>query len=136
MPMGTHIAALLEQLARVDPPSSLAALRQATDTALRAWHGPLEAIERTETFEIPTRDGRRIRVRAYWPLGAGDGGSPQPAIVCAHGGGWCLDTLELYDNPCRALAKATQSVVLSVDYRLAPEHKFPWSLEDFCDALA
>lgn len=136
MPMDANIAALLERLARVEPPSSLAELRHATDTALRAWHGPLEAIDRTETFAVPTRDGQQIRVRAYWPSGTRDCGSPQPAIVYAHGGGWCLGTLELYDNPCSALAKATQSVVLSVDYRLAPEHKFPVPLEDFCDALA
>ncbi|RQS58400.1 alpha/beta hydrolase [Burkholderia sp. Bp8963] len=135
MPLDANIAALLEQLALVEPPSSLVALRQATETALRAWHGPLEAVDRMETFAVPTRDGQQIRVRAYWPLGTGDSGSPQPAIVYAHGGGWCLGTLELYDNPCCALAMATQSVVLSVDYRLAPEHAFPVPLEDFCDAL-
>ena len=136
MPVDANIAVLLEQLALGEPPSSLTELRDATDSALRAWHGPLESIGRMETFEVPTRDGRQIRVRAYWPHDIGEGGLPQPAIVYAHGGGWCLGTLELYDNPCRALANATQCVVLSVDYRLAPEHKFPGPLEDFCDALA
>lgn len=135
MPIDANIAALLEQLALAEPASSLVALRQTTDIGLRAWHGPLEAIDRTATFEVPTRDGQQIRVRAYWPLGTGDSTLPQPAIVYAHGGGWCLGTLDLYDNPCSALAKATQSVVLSVDYRLAPEHKFPVPLQDFCDAL-
>ena len=43
------------------------------------------------------------------------------ALVYAHGGGWFLCSLELYDNPCRALANATGCMVLSVDYRLAPE---------------
>ncbi|WP_176039954.1 alpha/beta hydrolase [Burkholderia stabilis] len=136
MPIDTDIAALLERLAREEPPSSLAGLRHATDMTLRTWHGPLESIDRTETLTIPTRDGQQISVRAYWPSGTGDRALPQPAILYAHGGGWCLGTLELYDNPCRALANATQCVVLSVDYRLAPEHKFPVPLEDFCDALA
>ncbi|CAB3750644.1 Acetyl esterase [Burkholderia puraquae] len=135
MPIDTNIAALLEQLALVEPPSSLDALRRATDTALQGWHGPLEAVDRMETFAVPTRDGRQIRVRGYWPLVISQSAARQPAIVYAHGGGWCLGTLEVYDNPCRALANATQCVVLSVDYRLAPEHRFPVPLEDFCDAL-
>ena len=58
-----------------------------------------------------------------------------PALVYAHGGGWFLCSLELYDNPCRALANATGCMVLSVDYRLAPEHKFPVPVEDFYCAL-
>ena len=53
----------------------------------------------------------------------------------AHGGGWFLCSLELYDNPCRALANATGCMVLSVDYWLAPEHKFPVPVEDFYCAL-
>ncbi|VWB32629.1 alpha/beta hydrolase [Burkholderia lata] len=135
MPIDDNIAALLARLALAEAPTSLDALRQATDTTLRGWHGPLEAVDRTETFEVPTRDGRQIRVRAYWPSVASAHAAPRPAIVYAHGGGWCLGTLELYDNPCHALANATQCVVLSVDYRLAPEHRFPVPLEDFCDAL-
>ncbi|KWD71454.1 alpha/beta hydrolase [Burkholderia ubonensis] len=136
MPVDPRIAVLLAQLADVEPPASLAALRAATDASLRAWQGPLEAVARSERFDVPARDGQAIRVRVYWPTANGDAGPPQPAILYAHGGGWCLGTLELYDNPCRALANATQCVVLSVDYRLAPEHKFPVPLEDFCDALA
>lgn len=135
MPIDTDIALLLERLAVTEAPASLDALRRATDTTLRGWHGPLEAVDHTETFAVPTRDGQQIRVRAYWPSVAAESAARRPALVYAHGGGWCLGTLELYDNPCRALANATQCVVLSVDYRLAPEHRFPVPLEDFCDAL-
>ncbi|WP_175965339.1 alpha/beta hydrolase [Burkholderia sp. BCC0322] len=135
MPIDDNIAALLARLALAEAPASLGALRQATETTLRGWHGPLEAVDRTETFAVPTRDGRQIRVRAYWPAVAAARAARRPAIVYAHGGGWCLGTLELYDNPCRALANATQCVVLSVDYRLAPEHRFPVPVDDFCDAL-
>ncbi|WP_423395501.1 alpha/beta hydrolase [Burkholderia sp. LMG 21824] len=135
MPIDDNIAALLARLALAEAPASLDALRQATETTLRGWHGPLEAVDRMETFAVPTRDGRQIRVRVYWPVVAAARAARQPAIVYAHGGGWCLGTLELYDNPCRALANATQCVVLSVDYRLAPAHRFPVPVEDFCDAL-
>ncbi|TCW83986.1 esterase [Burkholderia sp. SRS-46] len=136
MPLDPRLAAWLDQLPAADARVSLAELRAVTDQSLRAWHGPLETVARSETFEVPARDGQSIRVRAYWPAAIRDSASPQPAIVYAHGGGWCLGTLALYDNPCSALANATQCVVLSVDYRLAPEHAFPVPLEDFCDALA
>lgn len=59
----------------------------------------------------------------------------QPAMLFAHGGGWCLGSLALYDRPCQALANATGRVILSVDYRLAPEYPFPQPLEDVYQAL-
>ena len=71
--------------------------------------------------------------RALTPAGAPPG-AVLPALVYAHGGGWFLCSLELYDNPCRALANATGCMVLSVDW-LAPEHKFPVPVEDFYCAL-
>jgi acetyl esterase len=67
-----------------------------------------------------------IPVRVYTP--AGDG--PRPALVFFHGGGWMLGGLETHDALCRALANATGCVVVAVDYRLAPEHRFPAALED------
>ncbi|KVN38643.1 esterase [Burkholderia pyrrocinia] len=136
MPLDPRLAAWLDQLPAAGSPASLAELRAATDASLRALHGPLETVARTETYAVPVRDGQSIRVRAYWPAAIDNSASPYPAIVYAHGGGWCLGTLALYDNPCHALANATQCVVLSVDYRLAPEHAFPVPLEDVCDALA
>jgi acetyl esterase len=66
-------------------------------------------------------------VRIYTPP-VGDG--PRPVVVYFHGGGWVVCTLETHDPICRALAKETGAVVVSVDYRLAPEHKFPAGLED------
>lgn len=56
-------------------------------------------------------------------------------MLFAHGGGWCLGSLSLYDQPCQALANATGRVILSVDYRLAPEYPFPQPLEDVYQAL-
>jgi acetyl esterase len=71
-------------------------------------------------------EGRKIRVRAY--SAGGDG--PTPVVVFFHGGGWVAGNLETHDPYCRALAKEAGVLVVSVDYRLAPEHKFPAGLED------
>src|SRR5580698_6769740 len=72
-------------------------------------------------------EGREITVRVYTPP-SGDG--PLPVVVFFHGGGWVVGTLETHDPYCRALAMEAEVVVVSVDYRLAPEHKFPAGLED------
>jgi len=56
--------------------------------------------------------------------------APQPALIFIHGGGWCINTIDTHDSVCRGLANEAGIVVLSVDYRLAPEHPFPAGLED------
>lgn len=85
-------------------------------------------------FHIPVGGGQTISVRGYIPLNAPED-RPLPAMVFAHGGGWCLGSLDVYDGPCRALANATGRVILSVDYRLAPEYPFPTPLHDVYQAL-
>jgi acetyl esterase len=81
---------------------------------------------RVEERRIPAV-GREIAVRIYRPA-AGDG--PLPVVVFFHGGGWVVCTLETHDPYCRALATEAGAVVVSVDYRLAPEHKFPAGVQD------
>jgi acetyl esterase len=71
--------------------------------------------------------GREIAIRVYRP-GTGDG--PWPVVVFFHGGGFVVCTLETHDPYCRALATEAGVMVVSVDYRLAPEHKFPAGVED------
>ncbi|HVE78494.1 MAG TPA: alpha/beta hydrolase [Gemmatimonadaceae bacterium] len=67
-----------------------------------------------------------LPARVYTPEGAG----PFPVIVYFHGGGWVIGSKEVYDGGARGLSKAANAVVVSVDYRLAPEHKFPAQHED------
>ena len=67
-----------------------------------------------------------IPVRVYTPKGEG----PFPVLVYFHGGGWVIATLDTYDASCRALTNMANCVVVSVDYRQAPEHKFPAAHED------
>jgi acetyl esterase len=74
--------------------------------------------------------GREMGVRVYTPPGYKAGGSALPVVVFFHGGGWVVCTLETHDPYCRALAAEAGVVVVSVDYRLAPEHKFPAGVED------
>ena len=70
-----------------------------------------------------------IPLRLYRGQGA-DKVRPQPAVVFFHGGGWVIGDLESHDQPCRALANAIPAIVVAVDYRLAPEHKFPAAVDD------
>jgi acetyl esterase/lipase len=73
-----------------------------------------------------------VRVRRYQPA---DHRRPLPALVYLHGGGFVVGSLELYDADCRRIAAEVGAVVLSVDYRLSPEHRFPAGLEDCYAAL-
>jgi acetyl esterase len=68
-----------------------------------------------------------IPLRVYTPPKAA---KPAPLIVYYHGGGWVIGDLETHDPPCRDLAWATGAIVVAVDYRLAPEHRFPAAAED------
>jgi acetyl esterase/lipase len=76
-------------------------------------------------FEIETAAGP-LRVRHYSPVGVG----PDPLLVFFHGGGFSLGDIETHDLPCRLLVRSARAHVLSVDYRLAPEHPFPAALDD------
>ena len=70
-----------------------------------------------------------IPLRLYRGKGAAKD-RPQPALIYFHGGGWVIGDLESHDQLCRALANAIPAIVVAVDYRLAPEHKFPAAVED------
>ena len=90
-----------------------------------AFGGPPESLARVEERSIPGPAGK-IVLRVYTPEGRGT----LPVLVYFHGGGWVIGTFETHDGVCHHLAKQSQAVVVSVDYRLAPEHKFPAAAED------
>jgi acetyl esterase len=71
--------------------------------------------------------GGDIRLRVYRPYPAGE---PSPAIVFFHGGGFVICSLDTHDAPCRQMALQTGAVVVSVDYRMAPEQRYPAAAED------
>lgn len=87
--------------------------------------GRLESVARVEDL-VATGPAGEIPLRLYDPIGTG----PLPLIVYFHGGGWVLGGIDTHDGYCRALANASQMMVVSVDYRLAPEHPYPAAAED------
>lgn len=88
-------------------------------------------IHRVEQVIIPTRDGQEIRGRVYLP----DARRDLPLTVYYHGGGWLLGSIDSHDVTTRLLANASESAVLSVDYRRGPESRFPTAVHDAIDAL-
>lgn len=93
---------------------------------------PMTPFKTPEIGEVVDRamdgPGGKLPLRIYRPSGLG--AQRVPAILWLHGGGWTLGSLEAYDPPCRFLAARAGCVVVAVDYRQAPEHKFPAGLED------
>jgi acetyl esterase len=99
--------------------------RAAIDTMFAAFRGQPEAVAKCEDRKTPGPAGE-VPVRIYTPAGAG----PFGALVFFHGGGWVIGNIETHDALCRELTKGTGCVTVSVDYRLAPEHKFPAGPDD------
>ena len=102
-------------------------LRESFFRATRSVEPDLPLMANVETLAIRGADGP-IRARLYTPAGAGIG--PAPGIVFFHGGGFVLGSLDSYDVVCRRLADGARARVLSVDYRLAPEHRYPSAHDD------
>jgi acetyl esterase len=96
---------------------------------------PLHPELRVEDRDITLQDGpaRSIGIRIYWPPNHSEGSaeSPRPPLVVFfHGGGFVMGDLDTHDGTCRQHAVGADAVVVSVDYRLAPEHPYPAAVED------
>ncbi|WP_431024944.1 alpha/beta hydrolase [Halomonas sp. H5] len=124
MPLDPQIAGLLEALQATPVPKPW----QVSIDEYRAWNklppgAEIEAVARVEEGEI---GAGRVAARLYHP----GGDAALPLLVYFHGGGFVLGDLETHDNLCRAFCNALPAIVISVDYRLAPEHPFPAAVED------
>ncbi|GIU84886.1 MAG: acetylhydrolase [Acidimicrobiales bacterium] len=97
--------------------------------AITALLGEPEPVAEVHDFTLPG-PAAALGARLYRP---GHAPNPSPCLVWFHGGGWTIGDLDTHDHLCRELANLSGCAVLSVDYRLAPEHPFPAAVED-CDA--
>jgi acetyl esterase len=131
MPVDPQVAFLLEQMQQqgVGQPfdqMTLAEVRQFA-LAFKDLEGEPEPVAKVEDRLIPSPYGElAIGVRIYTP----DGERPFPLLVYFHGSGWTIANIDVTDAPCRALANASGAIVVAVEYRLGPEHKFPAPLTD------
>ena len=101
-------------------------LRQQLRTMVTLMDEPAPAVTRIEDVRIPGPAGP-IPARLYAPRA---GGAPLPCVAYFHGGGWVQGDLETHHGLCARLAQHADALVVAVDYRLAPEHKFPAAVED------
>jgi acetyl esterase len=139
MPLNPKIEQVLEMIAKAKRP----AYHELTPQQARASYeksAPILEIASAPMFSVedlalPTRDGATIRARLYYPVEPG-WAEPAPALVYFHGGGFTVGSIDTHDALCRMFARDAQCVVLSVDYRLAPEHTFPTAVNDAFDALS
>ena len=91
---------------------------------------PRAALRRVEDIELPAADGTPLPARLYC-----DARGRAPAMLYLHGGGFVIGSLETHDSLCRQLALRSGAAVLALDYRLAPEHRFPTAVDDAWAAL-
>jgi acetyl esterase len=114
-------AGMVLEFEKMTPPQA----RQAMEQMAAATRGPGEPVAKVEDRTVPTPDGH-VPIRIYTP----DGPAPYPVMLFYHGGGWVIGNIESHDALCRKLTNAIGCVTVSVDYRLAPEAKFPAAAED------
>jgi len=127
--LNPNVRLLLQAIdAAGDPPlESLAPAdaRKLAAESLKPVAGAPEPVRSIENLRIPGPDGE-IPIRVYTP----DTPAPRAGLVYFHGGGWVVCDLDTHDVPCTAIARRAGAVVVSVDYRLSPEHKFPAAMTD------
>ncbi len=134
MPLDPACAPIIELMEtvfpRIAPGVDAAQVRAQSDAMPRV--PPAEDVASSEDRDIPGPAGD-IPVRIYQPLGVDD--ASKPGVVYLHGGGWVICGLDSHDGVCRRLANELGATVVSVDYRLAPEHKYPAAADDSYAAL-
>ena len=129
MPLEPQAQAFLEQLAATGAqPLHELSVEQARQVIVTLFEtqGEPKPVGAVQDCTIPGAAGE-MPARIYRPHGTG----PFPVLVYCHGGGWVIGNLDAYDATCRALTKAAGCLVVAMEYRLAPEHKFPAAPEDY-----
>ena len=126
---------VLERMARAGQPPlhtlTPAQARVAYEIGSGVLEVPKALLPRVEDFHIPARDGAALAARLYAPsLDAG-----LPLLLYLHGGGFTIGSIATHDTLCRELARLAGCMVVSLDYRLAPQHRFPTASNDAWDAL-
>ncbi|GLW66940.1 putative lipase/esterase [Actinomadura rubrobrunea] len=131
MPLDPHVRELLAEDADAPPLESMTLEEARAEirgvTALQGEPAPMADIR-----DI-TVGRNAVPVRLYYPV---DRSAPAPVLMWLHGGAWTRGDLDTWDTPLTNLAHRTGAVVASVDYRLAPETRFPGQIDDVLDALA
>ena len=130
-PLDPELAAVVDEIEAAGLPPwhamSVESARRIEDELFSAGGGPEMATVRNLQIDGPGGD---LPIRVYRPVAENP-----PTLVFYHGGGWTLGTLDSADDICRELAARAGCLVVSVDYRLAPEHPFPAAVDDAYAAL-
>lgn len=125
MALDPQVKAHLDQVAALGLPSNSdlapAEARRVTEENAPAMFGPVEDVAQVADTEVAG-----VPVRSYDPRP----GEALPVLIYLHGGGWVIGSRDSHDGVCRALANRAPCRVLSVEYRLAPEHRFPAAVDD------
>ena len=127
MPLDPQAQAFIASVAGMKPVEQMTIqeMRDGLEERARLTAGEPQPVDQIISSEVPGPAGP-ILVRIYVP----SGGGPKPGLVYFHGGGWARGSLDTHDSLCRALANGADCIVVSVDYRMAPEHTFPAAIED------
>jgi len=137
MPLDPQVKVMLDAMAEMGL-DHLERISTFTPESLRAaieaqrMPAPLAEVGKVEDRTVPGPDGNEVPVRIYWPVGATES---LPVVVFFHGGGWVFGGIDSHDATVRSLTNLSGLIHVSVDYRLAPEHKFPAAAEDCYAAL-
>jgi acetyl esterase len=119
---------LAERLRRPPAPARVAHMRRQMDAQAPLVDVAPVRLHRVEDLTLEPAGGAPLRARLYTPHPPD--GAPRPLCVFFHGGGWVQGGLASHDGVCRLLARRAGCLVLAVDYRMAPEHRFPSAVHD------
>jgi acetyl esterase len=127
MPVHPQVQEILDATRGLPKAASIEEAREQYSAGCLTYVGPGEPVER-----VGDHDADGVPVRVFVPCGAS---GSEPLVLWIHGGGWVLGTIDAHDSLCRALSNAAGAVVVSVDYRLAPEAQHPSQVSECLTAL-